>query len=74
MATLTQLDNDIQAARDQLARLEVERNNLEAAILAANAARPAGIPNTWKPVFEGIPPNVRIYAWFDPNKFGERFR
>lgn len=74
MATLVQLDNDIQAARDQLLRLETERKNLEDAIAAANAMRPQGIPMTWKPVFDGIPPNTRVYAWYDPNKFGDRFR
>lgn len=74
MTTLAQLDNDIATTQSQLARLETERANLEAAIQTANSMRPAGIPNTWKPAFEGVPPNVRIYAWFDPNKYGERLR
>ena len=74
MTTIAQLDNDIETVRNQLNRLEIERSNLEAAIQAANSMRPAGIPNTWKPAFEGVPPNVRIFAWFDPNKYGERLR
>lgn len=74
MATLVQLDNDIQTLREQLLRLETERKNLEAALTAANTQRPAGIPPSWKPYYEGLPPSVRVYAWYDPNKFGERFR
>ena len=74
MTTLAQLDNDIATIQAQLARLETERANLEAAIQTANSMRPAGIPNTWKPAFEGVPPNVRIFAWFDPNKYGDRLR
>ena len=74
MSTIAQLDSDIQLVRDQLARLENERQNLLDSITAANALRPASIPSTWKPYFEGTPPNVRVFAWYDPNKFGDRFR
>ena len=72
MSTITQLDNEIQIVRENLLRLETERKNLEDAITAANALRPTGIPPSWKPAFDGIPPNVRVYAWYDPNKYGDR--
>jgi hypothetical protein len=69
---ISALAAEVAAAQAVLDKAVQRRDNQSAALALAMSLKPAGIPVEWLPDFKRSGASVTIFAWFDPQKYGDR--
>lgn len=69
---ISALSVEVTELQAQLDKATQRRDNQSAALALAMSMKPAGLPASWLPDFKRSGTSVTIYAWFDPDKYGNR--